>query len=159
MVFPMITVAQIIRSRRNDQMTVRNSCLASECGIDSSRNTYFLMVLDSRFRGNDNPERGVWHSVIMQNKANSPTAKMNAKGSSQRDYENKTGFAVQQNKPKQSQFSNRKTDDRKQKAEYSPRSSVIRPRSSVRERQAKHCSGGQNEESSIFLLRPKIGYN
>jgi hypothetical protein len=71
------------------------------------------VVLDSRpfdlrsgqaFRGNDNPERGVWHSVIMQNKANSPTAKMNANGSSQRDYENKTGFAGQQNKPKQSQY-------------------------------------------------------
>jgi len=139
MVFPMITVAQIIRSRRNDQMTVRNSCLASECGIDSSRNTYFLVVLDSRFRGNDNPERGVWHSVIMQNKANSPTAKMNAKGSSQRDYENKTGFAVQQNKPKQSQFQ-----------DYAH---------AAKKCQEKDRSGGQNEESSIFLLRPKIGYN
>jgi hypothetical protein len=62
------------------------------------------MVLDSRFRGNDNPERGVWHSVIMQNKANSLRAKMNANRFSQRDYENKTGFAVQQNKAKQSQY-------------------------------------------------------
>jgi hypothetical protein len=41
---------------------------------------------------------------IMQNKANSPRGKMNAKGFSQRDYENKTDFAVQQNKAKQSQF-------------------------------------------------------
>jgi hypothetical protein len=65
MVLLMITVAQIIRS---GQMTVRNSCLASKCGIDSSRNAHFLMVLDSRpfdlrsgqaFRGNNNPERGV----------------------------------------------------------------------------------------------------
>jgi len=41
---------------------------------------------------------------IMQNKANSPRGKMNAKGSSQRDYENKTGVAGQQNKAKQSQY-------------------------------------------------------
>jgi hypothetical protein len=40
----------------------------------------------------------------MQNKANSPRGKMNAKLFAQRDYENKTGFAGQQNKPKQSQF-------------------------------------------------------
>jgi len=67
----------------------------------------------------------------------------------------------------QSQFSNRKTDDRRQKpalseaegAEYSPRSSVIRPRCSVRESQQKERSPGQNEESSIFLFRLKIGYN
>ena len=40
----------------------------------------------------------------MQNKANFRKAKMNAKGFSQRDYENKTGFAGQENKPNQSQF-------------------------------------------------------
>jgi len=73
----------------------------------------------------------------MQNKANFRRAEMNAKGFSQRDYENKPTFAVQENKPKQSQFSNRKTDgrrqkaeDRRQKAEDRVLSSVLGPLSS-----------------------------
>jgi hypothetical protein len=74
----------------------------------------------------------------MQNKANFRRAKMNAKGFSKRDYENKPAFGVQENKPKQSQFSNRKTDDRRQKPALSkaegtvlgPPSSALGPLSS-----------------------------
>jgi hypothetical protein len=106
----MITVAQIIRS---GQMTVRNSWLASECGIDSSRNAHFLMVLDSRpfdlrsgqaFRGNNNPERGVWHTVIIQNKANLRKGHMNISVFTIKDYKNGPAFGVPENKPNQSQF-------------------------------------------------------
>ena len=113
-VFLMTGVAQITRS---GQMTVRNSCLASECGIDSSRNTHFLMVLDSRSPpargqvypcesrgGNDNPERGVWHSVIMQNKANLRKGQININIFSTKDYENMPAFGVPESKPNQSQF-------------------------------------------------------
>ncbi len=51
---------------------------------------------------------------------------MNAKGFSQSDYENKTGFAVQENKPKQSQFQNRS-----RKAEFRRQGSVLSSRPSV----------------------------
>ena len=53
---------------------------------------------------------------------------MNAKGFSQRDYENKPGFAGQENKPNQSQFSNRKTDARRQSSVLRSLSSVLCPR-------------------------------
>jgi hypothetical protein len=64
---------------------------------------------------------------IMQNKANFPRAEMNAKGFSQRDYESKTDFAVQENKPNQSQSGNRI-----QKTEVRRQGSVLRSLSSGR---------------------------
>ncbi len=66
-------------------------------------------------------------------------------------YENISDWTLGENKPKQSQFSNRKTDDspqdalrQRQKAEYSPRSSVIRPR---------HSAAADKEKTKSVLVR------
>ena len=72
----------------------------------------------------------------MQNKANFRKVRMNASFFAAKDYENNCACGVQENKPNQTQFSNRKTEGR-----YSPRSSVIWPRYPVRERQEKDRSG------------------
>jgi len=44
----------------------------------------------------------------MQNKANLPDTEMSANFFDKRDYENKSAFAVQKNKPNQSQFQTHK---------------------------------------------------
>ncbi len=47
-------------------------------------------------------------TLIMQNKPNFRKAKMNANAFSQKDYENKTTFRLEQNKPNQTQFQRQK---------------------------------------------------
>jgi hypothetical protein len=61
----------------------------------------------------------------MQNKANLHQAKMNARPIKTKDYENKSAFSGLENKAKQSQFPNRKTDDRRQKPAPSASSGLV----------------------------------
>jgi hypothetical protein len=82
MVLLMTTVAQIIASRRNAHM----------------------MVLDSRLRGNDRPQRRARESVIMQNKANLARPRMNASLCGKKDYEKGPRRGLCKNKANQSQF-------------------------------------------------------
>jgi len=61
----------------------------------------------------------------MQNKANFRKVKMNENLFATKDYENTPAFGLRENKPKQSQFSNRKAEDRRQKAEVRRQNSVL----------------------------------
>ncbi len=51
-------------------------------------------------------------TLFMQNKANFQKSQMNVSIFLQKAYENKSNWTLGENKPNQSQFSNRKTDDR-----------------------------------------------
>ncbi len=80
---------------------------------------------------------------------------MNAKGFSQSDYENKTGFAVQENKPNQSQSGNRshKTEVRRQSSVLRSRSSVLWPRRLLINPMKPLCKPGNDQYYSRHIGR------
>jgi hypothetical protein len=84
-------------------------------------------------------------TLFMQNKANFRKSQMNVNPYNTKDYENKSDWTLGENKPKQTQTKPIfKSEDRRQKAEYSPRSSVIRPR---------HSAAADKEKTKSVLVR------